>query len=503
MTVPKPTLSVSGTFSGAIGGVVPIQIILVDPSGFASGTISLIEGSSNLGTVPVTNGSASFVLRGLASGSHSIVARFSGNTPVDDLVLPAILITKASTETRLLATPVTGTNLVTAVQAVVGFNGSVGTGTVVVQEDSHQVALVTLGGGATANIPVTGLPTGTHTLTAAYSGDANNEYSISQALTIQVGPLPTTTKILSVSPAAAQTGQPVDITVGVSAGAGTPSGSVALLDSGVSIASATLGPLGTAVLHLTSLTAGMHSLSAKFQGSAGFAPSASTTASLSVTQLEFVVINAASGKALLSAGSFASGFGQNLTGIDRMAALTLVASKGVGYVLPLIFSSATQVNFLIPSALATGNAKLTLTSANGTFTAAITISPFAPALFSADSSGSGAAAAFLILVHADGSQTITPIFECGPAACKTAPVSLGTESDIAELSFYGSGFDKADGLQVQMGTADLIPDYAGPQGQFPGLDQLNVRVPKTAQGLQQITVSLGGVVSNALSVEFP
>jgi uncharacterized protein (TIGR03437 family) len=80
---------------------------------------------------------------------------------------------------------------------------------------------------------------------------------------------------------------------------------------------------------------------------------------------------------------------------------------------------------------------------------------------------------------------------------------LGAVSDVAVLSFYGSGFDAGANVQVKIGAMALSPDYAGPQGQYPGLDQVNVRLPGllSGSGVQQLSI-LGSSVSNTLSVEF-
>jgi uncharacterized protein (TIGR03437 family) len=133
----------------------------------------------------------------------------------------------------------------------------------------------------------------------------------------------------------------------------------------------------------------------------------------------------------------------------------------------------------------------------------LTLLATAPGLFAANGAGSGPPAAFLILAHADGTQTTTPVFQCD-TTCKTVPLDLGTSSDVAVLTLYGTGLSSALNAKVRIGTLDLTPDYAGPQGQFPGLDQVNVRLPVQLRGtgIQPISVLSGTMASNVLQVEF-
>ncbi|MCP5117571.1 MAG: carbohydrate-binding protein, partial [bacterium] len=100
---------------------------------------------------------------------------------------------------------------------------------------------------------------------------------------------------------------------------------------------------------------------------------------------------------------------------------TLLDGAGTLHQCRLYFVSSGQSNWWIPASAALGQATLTFTEANGTFNrGTFDIERVVPSLFSADSSGTGAPAAILLRVAADGTQTaefITTGSEvvCGPA----------------------------------------------------------------------------------------
>lgn len=121
--------------------------------------------------------------------------------------------------------------------------------------------------------------------------------------------------------------------------------------------------------------------------------------------------------------------------------------------------------------------------------------PVAPGLFSANADGAGAAAAVVEHIRGDGSRTAQLTFECsaGAGQCAAVPIELGAPADEAYLSLYGTGIRGHAGLaEVRVRIVDVETEvlYAGPQRVFPGLDQVNVRIPKSLAGRGNVTVSL-------------
>ena len=86
---------------------------------------------------------------------------------------------------------------------------------------------------------------------------------------------------------------------------------------------------------------------------------------------------------------------------------------------PLILTSANQINYIVPAGTAPGLAATAVRRGNQVIATGIAhIHPVAPALFSANSTGQGAAAAFALHISPSGNRTQELVFQCGPVAGK-------------------------------------------------------------------------------------
>ena len=177
-----------------------------------------------------------------------------------------------------------------------------------------------------------------------------------------------------------------------------------------------------------------------------------------------------------------------------------------GYVAaaPLLYVVPTQVNFEVPPGLAPGTATVTVTSGDGTQSAAsVEVALVAPGLFQLNSGG--LTAAYITLYHADGSQTVEKVYTVNSAGAVVArPVSLGSATDKAYLIIFGTGLQAAGtaGVKVTVGGISIPVQYAGPQGGFVGLDQVNVRLPASLadKGNVTIHVTASGIAANDVNM---
>ena len=88
---------------------------------------------------------------------------------------------------------------------------------------------------------------------------------------------------------------------------------------------------------------------------------------------------------------------------------------------------------------------------------------------------------------------------------KFVPVPIDLSTDAVVLTLYGTGVrHRADlaNVKVKIGGIDAVVDYADKQGQFFGLDQINVRVPKSLLGRGEVAVevSVDGKAANPVRV---
>jgi uncharacterized protein (TIGR03437 family) len=182
-------------------------------------------------------------------------------------------------------------------------------------------------------------------------------------------------------------------------------------------------------------------------------------------------------------------------------------SAGVARAAPLFFVSPAQINFLVPPGTATGVATVKAVLDDG-FVACglINITNVAPALFTANASGQGVAAALILRVRPDGTQTFEPVARFDPAQNRFVPIpiDLGPAGDQVYLILYGTGIRHRSSLTnvtITIGGVAVGALYAGPVPGFEGLDQVNALLPRSLMGRGEAVVALtadGRVANTAL-----
>jgi endoglucanase len=161
----------------------------------------------------------------------------------------------------------------------------------------------------------------------------------------------------------------------------------------------------------------------------------------------------------------------------------------------LLYVGAAQINLQMPAGIAPGRA--TIAVMRGTLQVAsggIQVAATGPAVFTANSAGFGMAAAQIIRVKQDGSQTYEPV----------APIDFGAPSDRLFLALYGTGVGGA-AVSLRIGSLAVPVLYAGPQSQYPGLDQISTaELPRSLAGAGQVDVVLkcDGVAANTVAIAF-
>lgn len=188
-------------------------------------------------------------------------------------------------------------------------------------------------------------------------------------------------------------------------------------------------------------------------------------------------------------------------------------------VAPMLYASPSQINFLLPENSPTGRVKIRLwTSAmpyggNGSGHYAIgefEIAAIAPNVFTADSTGKGPAAADIQRIRPGQAvvyeRTYTTIIdEQGKPMIVARPITIGTGEEKTYLVLYGTGGRKRNvnvAVTAQIGDVTVPVEYAGAQGQFVGLDQINILLPPSlrGKGLVNVTVTMDGKTTNPVQI---
>ncbi len=339
------------------------------PTSAPSGSVRFWDGGTNLGTVAVTaaggNATASLATNALPVGSHSLTAVYLGNAvSTGSQSTPAIVhvVSKASTSTTASSSknPSTLGDLVTFTAVVAGAGGLFPTGTVTFSDGSTVVAAGTLDAAGTTTFS-SAMALGSHSITAAYQGDANFSPSAAPAV-VQVVRAASVT-VLTSAPNPSTWGDSVALTATVSGTNGVPTGTVVFSDGGATIGTTTLDSTGTATVNVSTLAAGAtpHSLTATYSGDPiGYTGSASAPATDQV-------VNPATSGVTLSATPSSSKFGNS---VSLLATVTPADATGtVSFMEGLVTLGSAPLSAgsaaMSTSALSVGSHDITASFASG------------------------------------------------------------------------------------------------------------------------------------------
>ncbi len=214
------------------------------------------------------------------------------------------------------------------------------------------------------------------------------------------------------------------------------------------------------------------------------------------------VSSAASPTSTVAPEEIASIYGLNLPGTDGLT-VTVRDSAGNSRPAQVYFASPAQINFLVPAGTAPGTASVVIHSNNGPdLSVPAEVRAIAPSLFTADQTGSGPPAATAVRVAIPSSQqSPVPVFTCSGSVCTAVPILLGVDRPVY-LSLYGTGIRGGKSVTCTIGGISVPVFYAGPQNQYPGLDQVNVPLVLDLRNLGEtdLVVTVDGQPSNTVRI---
>ncbi|MFN0112119.1 MAG: S8 family serine peptidase [Blastocatellia bacterium] len=214
-----------------------------------------------------------------------------------------------------------------------------------------------------------------------------------------------------------------------------------------------------------------------------------------VTASEFISVSSASfaPDSVAAPDGIIAGFGANLSAATTAASsvplptdlsgvrVRITDSAGTVRFAGLFFVSPGQINYTIPAGTALGVARIeVLRNGNVVARGTVSVNTVWPGMFTANSSGAGLGAAVVFRIRANGQQ----VYESA-----SNPIDLGISGDRVFLILYATGLrgrSNPNRVQVTLGGTPLPLSYAGAQGDFVGLDQLNVELPASLAGRGQL-----------------
>lgn len=184
--------------------------------------------------------------------------------------------------------------------------------------------------------------------------------------------------------------------------------------------------------------------------------------------------------------------------------ITVTDSTGISRPAPLFYVSQSQVNFLIPAGTANGRALVVLVNGSVRATGEFVVATTAPGIYTADSSGSGTAAALVFRLRGNQSTSFEPIVRvaAGTGQVEPVPIDLGPEDDKVYLLLYGTGWRRQSNLTLTIGGTPVPVQFSGPQGEFIGLDQVNALIPRSlgGRGVVDVVMMVDGQTANIVRV---
>jgi uncharacterized protein (TIGR03437 family) len=241
----------------------------------------------------------------------------------------------------------------------------------------------------------------------------------------------------------------------------------------------------------------------------------------SQNQTPVATISAANFRSKVASGSIVASFGTELaTGIKVAetvplptsllgTVVTVRDSAGASLVASLLFVSPGQINYIVPAQAAAGIGTVLVKSGDGkTSQGQIDIAAVAPAIFTANQDGTGVPSADVLHVLSNGAQSSESAYVLGPNQ-RFVPrsIDLGPAGERVFLILYLTGVrgaaatdgnnnnGSAESVQLFVGGISQTPLYAGPQGSFAGVDQINLEIPRSlldasAPGSKQVSISV-------------
>ncbi|QTS00700.1 Ig-like domain repeat protein [Rhodococcus qingshengii] len=248
------------------------------------GTVQFKDGGTDIGApVAVVNGVATLPHTFTAAGDHSITAVYDGVLEFLTSTSPARTVSVAAADVQTTASLTVPSSAVeqTSVALTANISPAANGGTVQFKDGGIDIGgpIAVTGGAATLDHTFT--TTGSHSITAVYSGTAGFGGSTAQAQTIEISSSSLSTTTTLQVPATAVTGTAVDLTATVAPNNAV--GTVQFKSNGTAIGSPVTVTGGVATLSHSFDVAGAQSVTADFTAGAGFVSSSASAQAVTVS----------------------------------------------------------------------------------------------------------------------------------------------------------------------------------------------------------------------------
>ena len=270
LVVQSATINLTSNNNPSASGQEVTFTAQVGPGGsfIPTGTATFRDNGALLGTVPLNSGGAAVLTSSaLAVGSHIVTVNYGGDRNFSTVSAQLIqTVTNANTRMTIAASAnpsVYGQPL--RLTASVTSNGGTATGRVTFTDGGKAIGSAPLNSSGVAELTLSTLAPGAHTIVATYAGDGKADPSASTPLSLSVKQ--TTTLAVAANTNPSPTLSSIRFTAAIrNAGAAPATGVISFTDGDAAIGTASLDATGHATLTMPDMSAGSHSITASYPG---------------------------------------------------------------------------------------------------------------------------------------------------------------------------------------------------------------------------------------------
>jgi uncharacterized protein (TIGR03437 family) len=158
-------------------------------------------------------------------------------------------------------------------------------------------------------------------------------------------------------------------------------------------------------------------------------------------------------------------------------------SAGVERTAPLMQLDCCSMTFVIPAGTASGLATVTETNSRGSMSGYLDVQAANPVLplISGARNGQPYASAYVVRVR-QGAQSVEPAAALLPIGAYGLQIDMGPETDEVYLVLLGTGLRNRSslaGVRAVIDGIEIPVSYAGPQSEVAGVDQVNMKLPRS------------------------
>jgi uncharacterized protein (TIGR03437 family) len=359
------------------------------------------------------------------------------------------------------------------------------------------------------------LAPGVHSITASWAGSSSYTSIATASASVTITPA---TASITVGSACAAPGGNLSASLTVPGSGAAPTGTITFTSGGSTLASSLVSFATASTFTLSPDFGPLPAIiTAAYGGDRNYSPT-SATVNVGLPVCAASIVDSAAGEFAPAAEGLATIYGTGLSTVTASApsaawpsslggvSVALRDSAGNSVQGLISYVSPTQLNFYIPKGLVNPGVitaqVLGPTNSNVLNTNLATV---APALFTSQNSSNQTIPA---------GQLVPVVNGVGGVAIPLGPISFTPGTDFI-LILYGTGLRNlpaSTDIRVAFNGRQVEPNYVGEQGTYPGLDQINVPVPESLAGAQNVTVQVlwvntaTGVTiasSNTATIVFP